>query len=495
MTTAVLDKNSNKTLRVAFPSFNRGLDYEPTDIRLAYEYIFLENIYSPLVEISAKDGDLKEGVASKMTWKGDELHLEIRDNLKTASGKPITAKDVVFSLKRLLILASNTHGNFGDLVCPGVHLTSITQDCPGIELRGNTVILKAEKRKSFLLPMLGAIDFAVIPQESVDPKTLKIINYAETSGPYYVSNFLPDGTIELKANLYHYQYTSKMPQDVTLLPFDRSIPNGGLKFYADGKADHIMTTNSSQVEDIIEFANNNQDTTNLHVTMNIRNILLVFTEKGVKELSQKERQNIALGVKKSFEDIYSSKKGFEVSHEFFSAMADGGLTKDQQESLNTKYGQSFNTVDKPIKVALLKSGDISTWENAVNSVAPKASCFKDVRVPDLSEYKTRDEMPHAFIAGTDSSYFEDINLISYSLNAGYFGLSKPERKEWLAHYMSLDSKSERLLLLRQLHYNVLNDFVLVPLVISPFVALSSKEWKMELSQLYANNQIWLLRHQ
>ena len=44
----------NLTLRIAFPYAKPARAYEPARIELAPEYIFLENIYSPLVEMSAK---------------------------------------------------------------------------------------------------------------------------------------------------------------------------------------------------------------------------------------------------------------------------------------------------------------------------------------------------------------------------------------------------------------------------------------------------------
>lgn len=67
-------KNHNRTLRVAFPSQLKATDYEPTNIGLDYEYIFLENVFSPVVEIMA-DGSIEPGVAEKFDWVQDELKL------------------------------------------------------------------------------------------------------------------------------------------------------------------------------------------------------------------------------------------------------------------------------------------------------------------------------------------------------------------------------------------------------------------------------------
>lgn len=150
--------------------------------------------------MSPKDAEIIGGVAEEFNWVGNDLHLKIRHDLKTASGIPITSEDVVLSLKRLIILSGNTHGNFKDLVCPGAELKSLTENCAGISSKSNVVILKAGTKKSFLLPMLTAIDFAIIPKGSIDPKTLAIVNYKETSGPYFVEQDSEQGRLVLKAN-------------------------------------------------------------------------------------------------------------------------------------------------------------------------------------------------------------------------------------------------------------------------------------------------------
>lgn len=88
---------------------------------------------------------------------------------------------------------------------------------------------------------------------------------------------------------------------------------------------------------------------------------------------------------------------------------------------------------------------------------------------------------------------EDIGLISYSMNAGIFGYKKMEAQAWLKEYMQILDKEERLKRLRELHYQVLSSPALVPLVSAPYVALARKPWKIELSQIYANNPLWLVK--
>lgn len=59
------------------------------------------------------------------------------------------------------------------------------------------------------------------------------------------------------------------------------------------------------------------------------------------------------------------------------------------------------------------------------------------------------EMPHMFIGGPDTSFTEDISLISYTVGAGFFGMSKFEQTQWLSKYSSINDKDERMAMLRK----------------------------------------------
>jgi len=103
-------------------------------------------------------------------------------------------------------------------------------------------------------------------------------------------------------------------------------------------------------------------------------------------------------------------------------------------------------------------------------------------------------MPHAFLAGPDVTFNEDISLISYSINVGLFGMDKNERQDWLKRYMSILDKSERIDRLQKLHYKALSDGVIYPLASSPYIALLRKPWVSHLPHLFANNPLWTIKN-
>jgi MarR-like DNA-binding transcriptional regulator SgrR of sgrS sRNA len=478
----------DKSLRVAFPSTQAVEEYEPTNISLGHEYILLENLFSPLVEIDNK-GNPTAGVAEKIEWDGEWLKLTIRTNLKTKSGKSITAEDAEFSLKRLLVLSGNTHGNFKDIVCPNEKITSVDSYCSGIKREGNVLFLNGHDKKTFLTPMLGAIDFAIIPKSSVDPVTLKIKDYTETSGAYYVISDDKKGHIELKLNPNHYFANSQIPQVIHLVP---SSEKSSLEMLAKNEVDHITTVDKIKSAEMLKFAADN-DGYNVHATYKIRSTVLVFTEKGQKELSLDQRRYIGEKIKAAMLKNYEGALSYSESDQFFPTASEVSLTPKQKAEID-HIRSSVNPSDiKKFKLGLIKRGNLEEWSKNINELLPMADCYIETNVPEFKKDLKSEDMPQAFIASSDSSFAEDIGLLSYTLNTGILGLTKAERQQWLKHYMSVDDKAQRLNLVNQLQFNALKNSVLVPLVASPYTAIVRKPWKPELSPLFANNQLWRIK--
>lgn len=483
-------QNSHSLLRVAFPLDRPVTSYEPTNISIAAEYIFLENVFSPLVEMS-ESGAITPGVAETIRWDGSKLILTIRKDLKTKSGQAITSEDVLFSLKRLLVLTGNTHGNFKELVCDGIDLKSVEQDCPGLRLERDLIVLDAGKRKTFLLPMLAAIDFAIIPKKSVNPKTLKIEDYSETSGTYYVVKDHGNGRIDLKVNPYHYHCSQNIAQKVELIPYTAKTNGNSLEALKNNEVDLVTTVDVKKADEQIPFVQSNEIFEN-HLTQKIRLHLLVFTEKGIKNLTKDERIYISQKVRAAFSKIYGQSLGFEPRNEFFPSLGEGGLSKDQKHLVETFNKQSGINPNKKFRLGLMRRGGIEPWSIPIREAIPEAETYFEDNVPDLKKNLSDEDHPEAFIVSTDTGFMEDISLISYSLNAGFLGLSKSDRLRWISDYMATSDKNTRLTKLKELHFRALTDPWIAPLVASPYAATVRKPWKIKLSDLYANNPLWLI---
>jgi len=491
-------KKDEKTmkLKVAFPYSQPVEEYEPTKIHFAPEYIFLENIYSPLIEVSNANGNPVAGVAEKFQWdeNTNEFFLHLREDLRTVDGRKITAYDAEFSLKRLLLIASNTHGNFKDLICPHSEIKDIESGCDGIEVRDEyTLILRPGEKKAFLANIITAIDFAIIPKGSVDPKTLEIVDYRNTSGPYYVDSSNDDGRITLKINPNHYHYSEDLPQEIELIPSGIDGHPSSIELYKQGKIDHITTIDKLGPEKIIKLSKEVDDAS-LHTTMDIRTFAIFFTERGLKEFSAQERLAYGKAIKNALSSYYLSQPGFQDRKHFFPAFGDGQLSKEQQDSLESQIeGVEAKQTGTNFKLSLLRVGSLEDYKAPLESVLPEIDVYEGTKIPTLASYKM-DEMPHAFLAGPDVTFNEDISLISYSINVGLFGMDKNERQDWLKRYMSILDKSERIDRLQKLHYKALSDGVIYPLASSPYIALLRKPWVSHLPHLFANNPLWTIKN-
>lgn len=490
-----MNKSTAKSgvLRIAFPYAKPASVYEPALIHLAPEYIFLENVFSPLIEMSPKTGQIEPGVAESYRWEGNELHLVIRRDLKTISGIPLTAEDAEFSFKRLLTMPGNTHGNFRELLCGNTELKSTTDACEGIRVHGNELVLKTTPAgKTFLLPMLVTIDFAIIPRSSVDPVSLKITNFRDTSGPYYVAEDSDKGEIELRANPNHYHYSRNMPQVIRFVPTDNSNPDASLEDFKSGRVDYISTVDSARADEVIEFSRGNPDSV-LHTTMNIRSFILTFTRRGQTEISPKERFAIGQKIRAVLWEQMAGKDGYEQSMQFFPSFGEGALDKTRIEHVAEKFHSPEAPPSAPLRLALVRLGNPAKFVNAVKAALPQIEAYESPKNPNFMKFDSPKDEPQLILSGPDTGFQEDIGLITYSLNAGYFGMTPEGRKKWLVRYMDMPNKSDRMDLLKSLHESVLTEPVIIPLLVAPYAAIARKPWKIGLSQLYANNQLWLIQ--
>lgn len=478
---------------MAFPYDRPVTEYDPLRIHLAPEYIFLENIYSTLVEISPK-GELVPAVAERFEWINDTAVFTIRKDLKTIDGISITANDAAFSLKRMLVSEPVAYSHIREMLCGGKAIKSIHDDCSGIEVKHNSLILKPQSKKAFLFPMLASIDFAVIPEHSVDPVSLAIRDYRNTSGVYYVDEDLGKGNIKLKVNKNHYHYSKNIAQNIVIVPTNEKDPQASVRAFKNGEVDFLTTVDAARPEDVIAFARHNHDV-NLHMTLNIRTMTVSFTERGLAEITPDERRTIGNAIRRAFLKHVKDKhiEGYESANQYFSVFGEAGLSAKDVAKIQKLFAGSANVkVPSGLKMQLVRVGEKQLWQDIVSPVLPGISIDKGANLPAFSHYANQEEIPHFVITGPDTGWMEDIGLITYTIKAGYFGMSRGDGKKWLERYAKIKDKKNRLNMLREAHYQALHDGILIPFAVAPYVAVSRKTWNMSLSAFFANNQFWLV---
>ena len=137
------------------------MTYDPAKIQFIHQWDVALNLHSRLVSFNQK-GELISSLAKKFYWIDNTAYFEIRTDFKTIDGKTITPEDVVFSLKRLIKLNSNTHGKLENIICDFKHTDDIEKNCTGITYSGNKVLIKTNKKDLFLFKTLTSSDFSVM---------------------------------------------------------------------------------------------------------------------------------------------------------------------------------------------------------------------------------------------------------------------------------------------------------------------------------------------
>ena len=487
------DLQEETTLRVAFPHNKPADFYEPAEIHLSNEYFFLEGIYSPLVELSNEQGAPVSSIAKEFYWQGRELHFVIRDDLQTIDGHKVGVDDAITSLKRLLILSKNTHGDFKNLICPDIQLETMEEDCPRIKKQGNTLILDLVEQKDFVIPMLAAIDFAIIPRSSINPKTLKIIDYRNTSGPYYVERDEGGGHIVLKANPAHFHYSPKMPQELVLVPTAGVGRDKVVEWYKKGDIDHITTIGKVFVDDLRQVGL--QDS-NFYESIYIQTEVAYITEKGKKRIPPERRLAFAKSLQKAFHEHYKGREGYRGIQQFFTASHGGqGLSRESEDLLSDMFRRVvMEQSGEGIFLGIFKSKDngLEEYSEISQKYMPDLRVELPKGMPTFTKLADED-MPDYMLVNTDSGFLEDIGLLSYTMNAGVFGLSPQEGKAWLKDYMDTKDKTERLRKLERMHTKSLIEGLMIPLIAMPYVAVVKKPWKIHFSPLFGNNPFWKIR--
>lgn len=481
--------------RVAFKYDKAAEFYDPTNISFAPEYDFLENIYSTLVEYSPA-GELVGSLADSFEWVGTEARFRIRPDLQTIDGKSIDANDVEASFKRLFILGGNTHGDLKDVICPDNNLKSLSDKCPGMEVRdsGQTFVFKLKEKKVFLFPMLTSIDFAIIPTDSIDKSTLKIKDYRNTSGPYFVSKDSPAGEVELSANPRHFHYSRKIPQEVIFVPAGKTGPLESLDLFSKNKADFITTIDSIPPDIIIDYAAKHSGEVSLHTTHALDTFLLIFTAKGMRTFSETERFAIGNEYRKLFLMDCMKKPGYEAAEQVFPAFVGGGLSEEQLAVIRAKMSGVVTRAIKGRKLDIWNvnfTASFDTIETEFKKIFPGATMQRLRKIPGRVDYAIEKlNEPDFYLMRTDMGFQEDINLLSYYFGIDFFYLDKAERKNWLRKYITTHDKNERLVRLRELHFNTLSKAAIIPLAKAPYTALARKPWGFNMSKYHANDPVW-----
>lgn len=477
----------NNTLKVAFPDVEPVSYYDPAKISYGTQYALLQNLYCSLIAYN-ENNQLVSSVAERFEWEGSNAYFRIREGLHTVDGHAITAKDVDVSFRRLFALGTNLHGDLKTALCGRKAIRTLSDRCPNIQVvDDNTIVFKFKSKNPFLFSMLTSADFSIIPQSAIDTKTLKIVDYRNTSGPYFVESEDGKGRIVLVANPSHYYYSKKMPEKLELIPSLKDNKSESMLLFESGRADIITTKESRQVPAIMQYHASHKDS-NIFKTVPLNMTVLTFTPTGMKKFSKEERFDIAAVIRRIVLPDLLSKAGHEETVQIFPEFAYGRLEDWQLSKIRTE-------LDKPRPQKFAKRISIwnlpkEMWEQIKNSM-PKAELHHVMALPGHVDYAAQGlTEPDLFYYNCDSSVKEDISYFSYYLNSHFFYINGAKGKAWVNKYSNELDTERRLKMVNQLHYKTLLAGITFPLAFKPYVAIVRKPWTINYYKFDAGNRFW-----
>jgi hypothetical protein len=496
--------NDQQTLRFGMLTYKPVNEVDPARIRTIEEYHYLRSIYSPLVEYS-KDGNLVGSLAEKFYWDGTNLVFHLRANAKSSKGDPITAEDAMLSIKRLLILETNSHGNLKRLLCEDQNLDSLYQPCPGLVVENERLVLRFDRQRHYLIPMLANLDFAILPKKSFDHYSLAIIDHFNSSGPYVLIRDDPKlKVVSLKARPEHWLYRPDMPQEVDhvqLIDADGKPLNNTERLDAltSGVVDVLPTFSLFDGKRALKLAKADQNL-QLFKTQNIALSAVMFTEKGLQRFSPRQRMAIGKELRSRVAAYFPEPDAVrKPTFEYFPKSGAGQLSdidfkliRDEIDSLST----SDCTLTDDSK-ATLGIPDFSI-EFSKQMYGTEGKCYRIVSWNDLkltTKTGTGSDLPELRTITTDVSFNENFSLLFYTASLGVFPYSEDANQKWLENYMLEENASNRLSMMERLHADLIRHAAIIPLASMPYLAMARKPWKLNFSDTMAGSPLWLISYE
>ena len=338
--------------------------------------------------------------------------------------------------------------------------------------------------------MLAAIDFAVIPEKAIDPGNLKIIDYRNTSGPYYLFHE-SDGKKQLNANTRHWNINNKTPVSIEMYSTPTSASNelDPIDLLLKNTIDHVSTITELTCEQLAEAEKALGSEVSFHKTAPIKLFYILFTNTG-RTLPKQERIGISKAISSTLKEYFEHNPDCrQLTNEYYPPQSDGYLDAIQKTAaVNIRNQTPPLPPNKKYSIGAPPSRmSLFTKMFATN---PQFKIIEERRIPWNLWIENNDE-PVLVVGAVDSSFREDIGNLSYANSQGFFFRTREAGNQWLSEYMATDDKKKRLAELRRLHFNaVVEDPLLIPWASRPYVAITRNNWKTFLPNFASNNPLW-----
>ncbi|AUN96854.1 hypothetical protein C0V70_01780 [Bacteriovorax stolpii] len=422
-------------------------------------------------------------LADDFSVNDKQIIFNIRKGMYTVGGHEIKGRDAEVSLRRM-IYAKGSHSKLKDLLCDYIK----DEPCEAIHSKDYNLTLNA-KSKSYvpiILTLLTIADNVIYPLTALssDSDDSTIINFKETTGPYYIDQ---DKIVEedlsaitLKLNEKHF-LSQNMPSAVTYRKIDAE------KLIINDK----LNTDFNYIHNVLELYKTEinsleKDKSILsYKTAPLRNTMIFSTERGRKKLTSAELIYFQLLIKKVL--LQSTENYPEISFlqkEFYPKGSDSNLTQEQLNQLEERYKiiQNSSTPNKKITLGLYKSY-YDKYAASLNNSSMKVVQISNPPVINNSENVD------LFIDTIDSGFKESLDSLEYARTFKIFNISDHEMND----YLNSENKAERLKILQSIHFNTLMEGYCLNIGSSPYTTILSKEWEASPSTMFVGYPVWKIK--
>jgi peptide/nickel transport system substrate-binding protein len=188
---------------------------------------------APQGSIPVPEGATALPVVSK---NGKSYTFTIRNNLKFADGKPVTAANYAFAFNRMLNPDINSPATqyMHEIVGADDVLNKKAKTASGLVVKGNKLTINLTKARPDFLDILAFPFFCPLPTNT--PTTATGVNTFPGSGPYTITSRTPNRQIVLSVNKF---YNGSRPHNFDKIVFTPNVDlNQSLLQVKSGQADY-----------------------------------------------------------------------------------------------------------------------------------------------------------------------------------------------------------------------------------------------------------------
>ena len=347
----------NETLKITLMGFFSD-KIAPENISTIALYHINNNLWDTLI---TNEREPSVGKIEKISDDQRTYTFSISEFAIFSNGRKITSEDVKFSIDRIIAKEENGHANAKGII-----------DTVKI-LSPNEIEIKLKTATPSFLFLLSTPEFAIIPKEICDEKTLAINSLNITSGAYVVTKINHEKKmVELMKNSHFSRHEKNSPRYIEV-SFSTDTGENPESLTKDGNM--FFEISNSNAKKVIKFLKNSSSNFSYAVT---KPSLSNFLKKNPKHISSEKARGFSALVKKYFEfETETEVKSLQ----FFPPRTFGSLNENELPGLvsNEKIDKitiKVSNPNTPLMIALKNSEEkMGVKLNIVDMKSPEEADF------------------------------------------------------------------------------------------------------------------------